>query len=214
MYDQDEDGFPSTSFLDKDSRSFSVDDDSTFDVVDLSTLSVTPSSSRSCLVSHKLHPYLDAELDSVLKPDNAALKISATNSDQDNRGKTFAQLDKRPRSDLNRSSSSIVSDESASTGDGLSRDGVSTFEQHKTRRDDTSSSRNSSLETTLDPDRASRSAWSAEVTRACRRAAISRFRLKKANRKVGHKKLIRYQSRKKIAEVRPRVNGRFCKTGG
>lgn len=50
-----------------------------------------------------------------------------------------------------------------------------------------------------------------ERARDCRQAAIKRFREKKASRRFGQKKLIRYQSRKRIAEVRPRVNGRFVR---
>jgi hypothetical protein len=51
----------------------------------------------------------------------------------------------------------------------------------------------------------------ASQARACRKAAIGRLRFKKASRRFGRTRTIRYQSRKRIAEVRPRVHGRFVR---
>jgi hypothetical protein len=60
-------------------------------------------------------------------------------------------------------------------------------------------------------DRGNESDMEASRARECRRAAISRLRFKKASRRFGQTRAIRYQSRKRIAEVRPRVNGRFVR---
>jgi CCT motif len=47
---------------------------------------------------------------------------------------------------------------------------------------------------------------------AHRKAAVERFRLKRKERSF-HKK-VRYESRKRLAESRPRVKGQFVKSGG
>ena len=50
---------------------------------------------------------------------------------------------------------------------------------------------------------------SREAKTATRRAAIARFRAKRAARCF--EKKVRYVNRKKLAETRPRVRGQFCK---
>ena len=53
----------------------------------------------------------------------------------------------------------------------------------------------------------------AEAHRAARLAALARYRKKKARQALRPRELQRYKSRHTIATKRPRVGGRFVKTG-
>lgn len=214
MYSHDEDGFPSASFLDKESTSgICSDAENSYDVVDLSASSVTPFTPRSGYTSQtKDCQLVDTAINNFVKPESVLLKTSLADSNSKSTNLTSNQYGKRPRGDADRSLSPLTSEGSYNSPTSFSVRNLSCTIQNKHMPRETCTESRSTTSSFVDSDRALKIAMSSEVTRARRRAAISRFRLKKANRKLGHKKLIRYQSRQKIAEVRPRVNGRFCKT--